>query len=691
MDHSLDHPSDHPAPAATPLLTHPDLFHAIWQHAADAMVLSDAAGIVLAANPAYFRLYGYGADAVVGHSFAIIFPPAQRAWAVAQYQRVFASAIAGPAYEAVIQRADGTERVVESRIDFLRTNDQRVAMLSTIRDITERTQADEQLRQAAAADAFRVRLADAVRPLADPVAIQDAAVRVLGQHLQASRVHYGAITADHAHVVVERAYTDGVPQLHGRFRLADFGPPLITVLRAGTTLVMDDLAASAALTAAERAAFGAIEVGAHVVVPLVKGGHLAAVLAVHQATPRGWTAAEVALIEETAERTWAAVERARADATLRASEARYRTVFTSIDAGFCVVEVLFDDHGAPVDYRFVELNPAFVHHTGLADALGKRMRELRPTHEAFWFEAYGRVARTGEAVRFEQRAAALDRWYDVYAFRVGQPDEHRVAIVFNDITARKQAEAAVAQALAAAQAARAEAEAALTTREQFLSIAAHELRTPLTALLGYAQLLPSAVRQGRGNVENMMTHLTQQAQRLNSLVNQLLDVTRLQRGPFALDRQVLDLAALVAQVVAAFETLAAAAAQHQVELQRPDGPVWVLGDGPRLEQVLTNLLSNALKYSPAGGVVAVHVAVAEGWALVDVTDQGIGIPQAAHARLFEPFYRASNVGAGTSGFGLGLYVVHEIVRRHDGRVEVASAESQGTTVRLRLPLADRPG
>ena len=129
------------------------------------------------------------------------------------------------------------------------------------------------------------------------------------------------------------------------------------------------------------------------------------------------------------------------EARLRASEERYRQLFDAIDVGVCVIQVLFDEAGHPVDYRFDEVNPAFAVHTGLVDVPGRRMRELAPGHEAHWFETYGRVARTGEPARFEAPASALGRWYDVFAFRVGDPGEHRVAIVFSDIGPRKQAEA----------------------------------------------------------------------------------------------------------------------------------------------------------------------------------------------------------------------------------------------------------
>lgn len=129
----------------------------------------------------------------------------------------------------------------------------------------------------------------------------------------------------------------------------------------------------------------------------------------------------------------------------RQSEERYRAVLESIDEGFCVVEVLFDAAGTPVDYRFLEVNAAFEQQTGLHDAAGKRMRELAPAHEAYWFQIYGEVALTGSPVRFVQKARALgDRWFDVYAIRLGDAESRQVAIVFSDITQRKRAEADLA-------------------------------------------------------------------------------------------------------------------------------------------------------------------------------------------------------------------------------------------------------
>jgi PAS domain S-box-containing protein len=131
---------------------------------------------------------------------------------------------------------------------------------------------------------------------------------------------------------------------------------------------------------------------------------------------------------------------ASAEGAADESEARYRTLFETLIEGFCTIEMIFDADGKPVDYRFLEINPAFEKQTGLYNAQGKLMRDLAPDHEAHWFEMYGKVALTGEPVHFESEAKALGRHYDVRAYRVGGPESRKVAILFNDIIERKNAE-----------------------------------------------------------------------------------------------------------------------------------------------------------------------------------------------------------------------------------------------------------
>lgn len=131
------------------------------------------------------------------------------------------------------------------------------------------------------------------------------------------------------------------------------------------------------------------------------------------------------------------------DGSAASLERKYRTLFDSIDEGFCVIEVTGGADGDPVDYRFLQTNASFERQTGLVDAVGKRMRELAPAHEEHWFERYDRIARMRVPDRFEDRADALGRWYDVYAFPIDHPELRRVGILFRDIIERKRAEIAL--------------------------------------------------------------------------------------------------------------------------------------------------------------------------------------------------------------------------------------------------------
>ena len=136
-------------------------------------------------------------------------------------------------------------------------------------------------------------------------------------------------------------------------------------------------------------------------------------------------------------------DRKQIEAALRESEHRYRTLFESMDQGFCVCQMLFDDNGEPIDYRLLEVNPAFEKMTGLEQATGKTVRQLIPNIEAFWIETYGRVVLTGEPARFENKSEAMNRWFEVNAFGVGDPQSHKFAILFTDISDRKQTEIAL--------------------------------------------------------------------------------------------------------------------------------------------------------------------------------------------------------------------------------------------------------
>jgi len=121
-----------------------------------------------------------------------------------------------------------------------------------------------------------------------------------------------------------------------------------------------------------------------------------------------------------------------------ARETVYRSLVESMDEGFCVAEMIYDANGKPIDYRFIEINPAFEEHTGLRQALGKTIREMVPDHDVHWFEIYGKVAQTGESIRFENSANAMRRFYDVYAYRIGASGSNKVGVLFKDVTPQKE-------------------------------------------------------------------------------------------------------------------------------------------------------------------------------------------------------------------------------------------------------------
>ncbi|MBD2234293.1 EAL domain-containing protein [Phormidium tenue] len=290
-------------------------------------------------------------------------------------------------------------------------------------------------------DAFRVMLADALRSLADPIEIQVTASCILGEYLNANRALYFECRNDI--YCVERDYVSGIDTMAGCYPVTAFGLAIFTKFCAGRTVVVADVVADPQLSPAEQATYASVQVAAHIGVPLVKAGNFVAGLAVHSATPRPWTQTEVKLAQETAECTWAAVERARAEAALRQSEEKYRTLFQNIAQGFCLLEMIFDDQGQAVDYVYLETNPAFVKHAGQPMA-GKRIRELLPNFEQIWIDTYGQVALTGEPVRLEHIVEGLgDQWFETYAFRYGGEGSRIVAVLFSNVTDRKQADLAM--------------------------------------------------------------------------------------------------------------------------------------------------------------------------------------------------------------------------------------------------------
>lgn len=216
-------------------------------------------------------------------------------------------------------------------------------------------------------------------------------------------------------------------------------PEIAAMLASGHPVVINDTAADPRL-ATQRDELERNGHRATLSIPYIQEGRWTMLLCASHRQPHIWQDRELRLLTEVSERTSLRLERTRVHLGLRRSEERFQSLFETMDEGFCIIEMIYDEDGAPQDYRFISVNPAFEKHTGIRDAVGKRMREIVPTHEDHWFEIYGEVDRTGKPIRFVNEAQGLDgRWFDLNAFPIGDAARHQVAVLFNDITERIRA------------------------------------------------------------------------------------------------------------------------------------------------------------------------------------------------------------------------------------------------------------
>jgi PAS domain S-box-containing protein len=351
----------------------------------------------------------------------------------------------------------------------------------------------------------------------------------------------------------------------------------------------------------------------------------------------------------------------------------YRTLFDSIDTGFCVLEMIYAN-GRAVDYRFLEVNPAFERQTGLSDATRKTMREHVPGHEQHWFDLYAEVAETGRPARAALEAKGLGRWYEVSAFRIGGAESRRVGVLFNDISARMHAERALRETA--------------QRKDEFLATLAHELRNPLAPIGNAVTLL--RLREGEDEELRMVGEvIDRQVRHLVRLLDDLLDVSRITFGKVHLKRERLDLRGAARDALATSQPLLAMGA-HRLKVDLGERPIWVDADPVRLAQVISNLLNNAARYTPHGGEVALRAAVEDGQARVEVQDNGSGIEAAMLERIFEPFVQIERRDV-TGGIGIGLALARALVQLHGGGIQAESAgPGKGSRFVVQLPLAKAP-
>lgn len=374
-----------------------ELFHLVVENVKDyAIFMTDADGVVISWNPGVERLLGYTENEIIGQSIAVIFSAEDRAAQAHVKEMKTAASVGRWEDERWMLRRDGSQFWANRLVLPLKNEDGTLrGFAKVMRDGTAQKIAEEKLAQT------NRQTENILSSIADAFFMFDRDLRYVYVN-EATTKMFGFAEAD----FLGKSLAELFPNVKDNI----FHREVETALKDGKPRVFENYYALLDRWFENR------------VYPAEDG-------------------LSVITTEITA--------RKRAEAAHLASEKKYQTLFDSIDEGFCVIEVLFDADDKPNNYRFLELNPSFEKLTGLSasDALdGKTMTEMVPDMESKWFEIYGRVAKTGEPTRFVEGSEALRRWFDVYAFRTGAPEENRVAVLFNDITKRMQSEITMREA-----------------------------------------------------------------------------------------------------------------------------------------------------------------------------------------------------------------------------------------------------
>ncbi|MCF2443395.1 PAS domain S-box protein [Dyadobacter sp. CY345] len=320
-------------------------------------------------------------------------------------------------------------------------------VVAVFNDFTERKQREINRE-------FQINMAEDLSHITD----EDEIVKIVGAklaaHLALTSYHYVDIDEDHSEVTFSHAWSAlDVLDVRGTYPLyAIIAPDAMDGWRAAAVAVINDiehdLSGHTTQSTVLKEGAWAQKVAAYIAVPFSQGGQWKAYFSVSDSRARKWTALEIELVQAVAGQLLLSVERARAEASLRDSEEKLRTVFDSMDQGFCIIEIVHDHSindgqaiSAPgVDYRLLEANGVFERQTGVDNARGKLASEYVPAEEPFWLENFDQVARTGEPVRLEHYHQVTSHWYSALVVRIGDQGSNRVAIVFDDITGRKHQE-----------------------------------------------------------------------------------------------------------------------------------------------------------------------------------------------------------------------------------------------------------
>ncbi|MDR6213010.1 PAS domain-containing protein [Paracidovorax wautersii] len=390
------------------------------------------------------------------------------------------------------------------------------------------------------------------------------------------------------------------------------------------------------------------------------------------------------------------------------SERQLRTLFETIDEGFCVIEFLDGPHGPLSDYVHVSANPAYQANAGIANVVGQRVRDMVPQEADAWVEIYRKVLVTGEPVRFERELVKTGRYLELAAFRVEPVERRQVAVLFQDVTQRHRAERALRelnneleQRVASEVAERLKTEEALRQAQKMEAVGqltggiAHDFNNMLAVVLGSLELLDRRFAAGEPRAKRYIDAARDGARRAAQLTQRLLAFSRRQPlSPVPLDAN---------QLVAGMSDMLRHSLGGAIRLETVlAGGLWrIHADRNQLESVILNLAVNGRDamgdLADGGGRLTIetanahlderyaaeHLGVAPGqYVLIAVSDTGAGMPPEVIAKAFDPFFTTKEVGKGT---GLGLSQVYGFIKQSSGHVKIYSEVGAGTTVKVYLP------
>lgn len=564
-------------------------------------------------------------------------------------------------------------------------------------DISDRKAVESRLRFLDTLQIQVARLTEAQQVLA-------VTTRLTGEYLDASVCAYADMDADQDGFTIRGDWAaEGSTTIVGHYSLADFGEQAVSELRAGRPLIVNDNRKELPPEAA--ATFQLIGLSATICMPLVKEGVLTALMAVHHKQPHVWTAAELSTIRQVVERSWAHVERVRSELERRESDTRYEALFNAIDEGFCIIEFFDGPHGPLSDYVHVEANEAYAINAGIPDVVGQKVREMVGDEADEWVRRYREVLVTGRPIRFEKELEKTGRWLELAAFRLEPASRKQVAVLFKDLTARRQAEKAL-KTLNETLEQRVEerttelmrAEEALRQSQKMEAVGqltggiAHDFNNLLAGISGSLELLQRRLQEGRlAGVERYIDAAQGAAQRAAALTQRLLAFSRRQTldpKPIAVNRLITGMEDLIRRTMGP---------DIEVEVVGAAGLWTTRVDPSQLENALLNLCINARDaMAPNPGRLTIETAnkwlddraakerdLTPGqYVSLCVTDTGSGIPADIVDKIFDPFFTTKPIGQGT---GLGLSMIHGFVRQSGGQVRVYSEPDKGTTMCLYLP------